>query len=53
MPSSIQFPHEERSNAVRQTIADQEPAALRTFTPSLGVLARSAGVYHWTAEGRK
>ncbi|RPI87610.1 MAG: aspartate aminotransferase family protein [Planctomycetaceae bacterium] len=34
-------------------MADQEPVALRTFTPSLGVLARSAGVYHWTAEGRK
>ena len=28
-------------------------AALRTFTPSLAVLERSAGSYHWTPEGRK
>ena len=30
-----------------------EPAALRTFTPSLAVIARSDGCYHWTPEGRK
>ncbi|MFN0055827.1 MAG: aspartate aminotransferase family protein [Planctomycetales bacterium] len=49
----IQFPGEERSNAIRQTIARQEPVSLRTFTPSQMVLAKSAGVYHWTPEGRR
>lgn len=29
-----------------------EPLALRTYTPSLAVLAKSAGCYHWTPEGR-
>ena len=26
---------------------------MRTFTPSLAVIARSAGCYHWTPDGRK
>ena len=30
-----------------------EPKALRTYTPTQAVLARSAGVYHWTPEGRR
>ena len=30
-----------------------EPRSLRTFTPSLAVLAKSAGVFHWTPEGRQ
>ncbi len=30
-----------------------EPKSLRTYTPSQAVLARSAGVYHWTPEGRR
>src|SRR5207248_7153682 len=30
-----------------------EPKALRTFTPSQAVLAKSAGVFHWTPEGRR
>lgn len=50
---AITFPGEEASNAVRETIARQEPAALRTYTPSQMVLARSAGVFHWTPEGRR
>ncbi len=49
----IQFPGEEGSNAVRRTIATQEPFALRTFTPSQAVLAKSAGCFHWTPEGRR
>jgi 4-aminobutyrate aminotransferase-like enzyme len=49
----IQFPHEDQSNADRKTIAEQEPLALRTFTPTLAVLAKSAGVFHWTSEGRR
>ena len=30
-----------------------EPRALRTYTPTQAVIARSAGVYHWTADGRR
>lgn len=53
MSAPIQFPHEEQSNAIRNVIAGSEPVALRTFTPSQAVLARSAGVFHWTPEGRR
>lgn len=53
MSAPIQFPAEEQSNAVRQVIAEREPLSLRTFTPSQAVLARSAGCYHWTPEGRR
>lgn len=44
---------EEQSNAVRRRAAAVEPRALRTFTPSLAVIDRSAGSYHFTPEGRK
>ncbi|MFO0876936.1 MAG: aspartate aminotransferase family protein [Gemmataceae bacterium] len=30
-----------------------EPRSLRTFTPTQAVLARSAGIYHWTPEGKR
>ena len=53
MTTPIQFPGEERSNAARRSIASQEPVALRTFTPSQAVLARSSGIFHWTPEGRR
>ena len=53
MTTPIQFPGEEKSNAVRQVLATKEPVALRTFTPSQAVLAKSAGVFHWTPEGRR
>lgn len=53
MPQPIQFTGENQSNAVRATITTREPLALRTFTPSQAVLAKSAGVFHWTAEGRR
>ena len=49
----ISFPGEEQSNTVRRSIADFEPRALRTFTPTQAVLARSAGIFHWTPEGRR
>jgi len=49
----IEHPGEERSNAVRRLIAQLEPACLRTYTPSMAVLARSEGSYHYTPEGRK
>jgi 4-aminobutyrate aminotransferase-like enzyme len=50
---SITFPGEEKSNAARRRIAELEPRALRTFTPTQAVLARSAGIFHWTPEGRR
>src|ERR671939_921247 len=51
--AAIQHPGEDESNDIRERIAACEPKALRTFTPSLAVLSRSAGCYHWTPEGRK
>lgn len=44
---------EPKSNAVRDQAAHFEPRSLRTYTPTLAVLAKSAGVYHWTPEGRR
>jgi 4-aminobutyrate aminotransferase-like enzyme len=49
----IEFSGEDLSNSARRTITRQEPVALRTYTPSQMVLARSAGVFHWTPEGRR
>lgn len=49
----IQLPAEPGSNSVRNSVTVVEPRALRTFTPTQAVLARSAGVYHWTPEGRR
>ena len=34
-------------------MGELEPRSLRTYTPSLAVLAKSAGVFHWTPEGRR
>ncbi len=53
MTKPIQFAFETRSNAVRQVVAQHEPAALRTYTPSQAVFAKSAGVFHYTPEGRR
>lgn len=53
MTSSLHHPHESSSNATREQIACFEPRALRTYTPTQAVLARSAGIYHWTPEGRR
>jgi len=49
----IQHPGEEKSNEARRFLGETEPLTQRTFTPSLAVLAESAGSYHWTPEGRK
>jgi 4-aminobutyrate aminotransferase-like enzyme len=51
--SAIEHPGEERSNDLRRRAAAVEPRSLRTFTPSQAVIARSAGCFHWTPEGRK
>ena len=53
MTPSIQFPNEEPSNAARRTVAEKEPLAQRTYTPSQAVFAKSAGPFHWTPEGRR
>jgi 4-aminobutyrate aminotransferase-like enzyme len=46
-------PAENASNTARTHTARLEPRSLRTFTPSLAVLDHSAGIYHWTPEGRR
>jgi 4-aminobutyrate aminotransferase-like enzyme len=53
MTTPIHHPQETTSNADRDLVARYEPKSLRTYTPSQAVLAKSAGVYHWTPEGRK
>jgi 4-aminobutyrate aminotransferase-like enzyme len=51
-PAPIQHRGEEVSNDIRRRLAFVEPHCIRTFTPSMAVLSRSAGSYHWTPEGR-
>lgn len=53
MKPGIEYDGEQASNEIRSTIATTEPIGLRTFTPSQAVLERSAGVFHWTPEGRR
>jgi 4-aminobutyrate aminotransferase-like enzyme len=50
---AIEHPGETRSNEVRRLIAEREPLALRTYTPSLLAITKSSGVFHFTADGRK
>ena len=49
----IEHAGESQSNDVRRRLNRTEPKGLRTYTPSLAVVAKSAGCYHWTPEGRK
>src|SRR5262245_51624999 len=49
----IHHQRETTSNTARDHVATYEPKALRTYTPTQAVLAKSAGVYHWTPEGRR
>ena len=44
---------EAASDAARRELAQAEPRALRTYTPTLAVIERSAGCYHYTPEGTK
>ena len=41
------------SNDLRKGLGRAEPRSLRTFTPTQAVLQSSAGVFHWTPEGRR
>src|SRR5215210_5854169 len=52
-PAPITHPTEPTSNAERVSAARYEPRSMRTYTPTQAVLARSAGIYHWTPEGRR
>lgn len=52
-PPAIEHAGEDVSNDIRRRLAMVEPHCIRTFTPSMAVLQRSAGSYHWTPEGRK
>ncbi len=51
--ATIKHQGEAQSNAARASLARVEPRAQRTYTPSLAVIARSEGCYHYTPEGRK
>ncbi len=53
MTSPIRHAGEPKSNAVRAELAQAEPVSQRTFTPTQVVIAQSAGVFHWTPEGRR
>ncbi|HUR52733.1 MAG TPA: aspartate aminotransferase family protein [Gemmataceae bacterium] len=53
MPNPIRHADEAVSNDLREVVGRTEPRALRTFTPTQAVIARSAGCYHWTPDGRR
>src|ERR1700681_4623982 len=53
MSPMLHHPNEPTSTTHRDSVATSEPRSLRTYTPTQAVLARSAGVFHWTPEGRK
>src|ERR1700730_2569404 len=53
MSPPLHHPDEPRSTAVGDLVARYEPRSLRTYTPTQAVLARSAGIFHWTPEGRR
>lgn len=53
MTEPLHHPHEFTSNVVRDGLARYEPRSIRTYTPTQAVLAQSAGVFHWTPEGRR
>src|ERR1700687_6399733 len=53
MNPPLHHPNEPSSNPARVGLTRTEPRSLRTYTPTLAILARSAGIYHWTPEGRR
>ncbi|TWT57947.1 Acetylornithine aminotransferase [Thalassoglobus neptunius] len=53
MQNPIQHPGENQSNETRARLTSSEPKSLRTYTPSQAVFSKSAGVFHWTPEGRR
>jgi 4-aminobutyrate aminotransferase-like enzyme len=53
MTNALQHAREPESNVARAKLAAVEPLTLRTYTPTQAVIARSAGVFHWTPEDRR
>src|SRR5262245_19794296 len=53
MTNPIHHPHEPTSNTNRDLVVRLEPKGLRTYTPTQCVIAKSAGIFHWTPEGRR
>lgn len=53
MTAPLHHAQEPTSNRVRDDLARYEPRGLRTYTPTQAVIAKSAGVFHWTPEGRR
>lgn len=51
--TAFHHPNEPSSNIARDQVAQLEPCSLRTYTPTQAVLVRSAGIFHWTPEGRR
>lgn len=52
-PTPLEHAGEPKSNADRVAAARYEPKSLRTFTPTQAVLSHSAGLFHWTPEGKR
>ncbi len=53
MTLPLHHAHEDNSNQLRDALGRLEPRALRTYTPTQAILSRSAGIFHWTPEGRR
>lgn len=49
----MKHPDETNANRLRNELSSLEPRALRTFTPTQAVISRSAGVFHWTPDGKR
>lgn len=50
---AIQHSGEAQSNELRARLHPLEPLSLRTQTPTMAMIERSAGAWHWTSDGRK
>lgn len=53
MHPPIRHPDEPAGNDARHGVGRVEPRSLRTFTTTQAVIAKSAGVFHWTPDGRR
>jgi len=53
MPTPFDRIVEPRSEEARRRIAAVEPPSQRTYTPTIAVIAKSSGVFHWTADGHR
>jgi 4-aminobutyrate aminotransferase-like enzyme len=53
MNAPIRHANETSSNRYREQVIGFEPRALRTFTPTQVVIAKSSGIFHWTSDGKR